>query len=303
MATATGNYVSDNSSLANFQSWTGALFTAIESFGWLQTSDTGQAANPPTAVPSSTYVYRVYKANDSLASTLPIYLKAEVGYSSTSPRIRMTTSTGSNGSGTLTGNVVTSAPWEITNLETNQGSTTFPCYFSGDAGNFRMYMWQSNTVYTGVLFAVARSVNSSGASTSDYFTTLCANAYWGTGAYSGMWQQTISSSYVYPRDIGFVGVGLTSGSGTGYANGTVAAYPIFPHIGKIGNPMLDMMGACAGDISNGSTVSVASMYGSTHTYIAVTDASTGYNQGFATSLNGIPVGSVYQKMALLMRYE
>lgn len=67
--------------------------------------------------------------------------------------------------------------------------------------------------------------------------------------------------------------------------------------------MLDMMGACAGDISNGSTVSVASMYGSTHTYIAVTDASTGYNQGFATSLNGIPVGSVYQKMALLMRYE
>lgn len=304
MATANGNYVSDNSTLANFQSWAGAIHSAITAFGWVQTSDTGQTVPSAAAsVPSNAYNYVIYKANDSLAASMPIYLKFEYGYSSTSPRIRMTVGTSSNGSGTITGNVVSSAPWEITTLESNQGSTTFPCFFSGDAGNFRMYMWQSPVINTGVFFSIARSVNSSGAGTSDYFTVLSASAYYGVGPNTGLWQQTISSSYVYFRENGFIGIGITAGSGTGAASGTVAAYPIFPHIGKIGNPLLDVMGACGSDVADGATVTVASMYGSTHSYIALKSPSTAWQYGFSVAIGKSPTDSIWTLMALLMRYE
>src|SRR6266478_9217496 len=127
MATSTGNSVNDNSSLANFKSWAQAISNAISGFGWVQTGDTGQVNwGSIASVPSSTYVYEIWKANDAAAATLPIYLKIEYGFSATVPRIRMTVGTSSNGSGTITGGVVSSAPWQISILDTNQGGATFP---------------------------------------------------------------------------------------------------------------------------------------------------------------------------------
>lgn len=294
MATATGNYPSDNSSLANFKSWAQAISNAFSTFGWTQTTDTGQVNwSTIAAVPSSTYVYEVWKANDTQASTLPIYVKVEYGFSSTSPRIRMTAGTGSNGSGTITGAVVSSPPWEITSLETNQGATTFPCFFSGDAGEFRMYMWQSTGVSVGVIFVIERSKDSSGNKTTDYFTAASANA----SAVAGANQQSIlSTSLVGNRDTGgIIAPALTTGSGTGAFNGTVAAFPVFPVIGKVGNPMLGLMTVAANDVSDGASVTVTSMYGGTHTFVAASKAVFSQVAGLRLTQS--------TAMAILVRYE
>lgn len=294
MAASTSNLVCDNSTLANFKSWAQAIGTALAAFGWTQTTDTGQVNwSSISTVPSNAYVYEVWKANDTQASTLPIYLKMEYGYSSTTPQLRASTGTGSSGAGVLTGGLLTSAPWTLTNSVVNHGGSTYPCFFSGNAGEFRMYLWQSPAIGIGTVFGVERSKDASGANTTDYFTTLCCtNSTIGSNAYQ---QSTLSATLVGNRETGIIVPCLTNGSGTGAFNGTVASFPVFPVLGKVGNPMLGFQVCAQADVSDGSTVSVASFYAATHTMVAVTgtdiSAALGVRSWNATS------------MALLMRYE
>lgn len=304
MAIATGNYPLDNSTLANFQAWSSAIYNAFIAFGWLQTGDSGQAPNPIAAVPSSAYAYWIFKANDAQASALPIYVKVEIGYSVTSPRIRMTVGTNSSGTGTITGQVCSGAPWEITYvqnftaLEANQGSTAYPCFFSGDAGEFRMYMWQSITIYSGLLFVIERSKNANGAKTPEYYTVLFSTSTSNSLYYAGK-QQSMGISSVGNAELGIITVPLTIGSGTGAAFGTVAALPVFPILGKVGNPMLGLLAACAGDINDGVVVTINDLYGASHQFVGYRgpSASGGLSVIFGERRT---IGTV---MAGLMRYE
>jgi len=287
---ATGNYPSDNSTLANFQSWSSAIYAAFIAFGWELTSDSGQAAYPQSALPNS-WSYWIFKAADTLAAALPIYVKMEFGNGSGSPQIRVSVGTGSDGNGNINGVTCSGLPWPITLYNANCGNSVFPCFFSGDAGNFRMYMWQSATINSATLFGIERSKNSSGADTADYFTVLCCNS---SSAYYA-YQQTILPTIAGNRDTGILGLGVTNGSNSGYFNGSVASFPVFPIFGKCGNPMLGFQTCCALDVIDGSTVTVASLYGSTHTFIAA-------SQGYIQQICGYR-GSSATNMALLMRYE
>ena len=293
MATATGSYVSDNSSLANFQSWTSAIFNAfVTTCGWVQTADTGQAANPPAAVPSSTFVYWIFKANDAQAATLPIFVKLEVGYSATSPQIRVTVGTGSNGSGTITG-AISFNQVILYSLPSNGGATAYPCYFSGDAGEFRMLLWVTNTT-NGQFFAIERSKDSGGNKTTGYFTALRLAA--GSSGQQNQ-QTTVTTSTVANLETNLICcVAGSGGPNTGAYGGTVAAFPVFPLYGQIGNPMLGVMAACGADVADAAMVTVASMYGSTHTYVACKTA--GAFKTFAVA-NQAAAG----QSALLVRYE
>ena len=303
MATATGNYVCDNSSLANFQSWSGAIFNAfVTTCGWLQTADTGQAANPPAAVPSSAYVYWIFKANDAQAATCPIYVKVEVGYSTTQVGIRITVGTGSNGSGTITNIQSGFNAQVITNNGSNmanQGLTAYPCYFSGDAGEFRMLLWATNP-NMGVTesFIIERSKDPSGAKTAEYFTSLYISSGAPSSSLNRHQQTTLASGSTTNFENNIICcLAASNNTGTGAFGGTVAAFPIFPLLGKIGNPILGAMVASASDIGDGATVTVAAMYGGTHTYIACKSvAGCGYQHLGYASTNNNPG-------ALLMRYE
>jgi len=383
--TATGSYVSDNSSFANFKSWATAISAALAAFGWVQSNDTGQvvwtasvmtgnitavalvsgttyrytytaitsgpglrvgmslaitgftggntgnngaalvitslaggagtfdvtnatgvacsgtAASGTTtaqaAVPSSAYVYEIWMSADSpYTGTLPIYLKMAYGYSATSPRIQVSVGTSSNGAGTINGSVIAFAPWTPTTNQANQGATTFPCFFSGTAGEFRMYMWQSSSLTTGVLFGIERSKDSGGSTTASYFTVLFAQNVGGTAGISYAGQQTITASAGAANvDFAWISPSLTSGSGTGIFNGTVAAFPVFPSLGLCGNPMLGWMTCCGNDVSDGSTVTVASLYAGTHTFVAA--------KGTVFSVIAGAKGTSLTPVAILMRFE
>lgn len=305
MATATGNYVCDCSTLINFKSWAQAISAAFAAFGWTQTADSGQVNwTTIVAVPSSTYVYEIWKAADAQATTLPIYLKVEYGFNTSTPRIRITVGTSSDGSGNInstagtTGPAGTPGPWLITNDDTNYGGTTFPCYFSGNAGEFRMYMWSTTSHTPGMVFGIERSKDSSGNNTTAYFTVLTANSLQAYSSTVGNRQQTILSSTLFaPYDFGIHTFGPNV-SGTGAFNGTVAAFPVFPVFGQVGNPMLGFMSAIRADVSDGSQVTVASMYGGTHTYVGCSPSN---GVIFGENINYASLGGYTG--TLLMRYE
>ena len=291
MATATSNRVHDNSSVANFKSWAQAISAAFAAFGWIQAADSGQVNwSSLASVPSNAYVYEIWKANDAQAATLPIFVRVEYGYSATVVRIRVTVGTGSDGSGTINGGVVTSAPWQLTQLETNNGAITYPCYFSGDAGEFRMFLWQNTSSATAVIFGIERAKDSSGAKTADYFTALsaCAQNYNGH-----KFQSVLSASLVAPANTG-VGCWLTAQASltTAAFNSIVAAFPVFPFIGQLGNPMLGYAAAVSADVADGATATISSMYGGTHTYLVGKQGSLGGTQSPFTAT-----------FAVLMRYE
>jgi hypothetical protein len=304
MATATGLYVADNSSLTNFKSWSQSISNAFSTFGWTQTSDTGQVNwSTIVAVPSSNYVYEIWKANDTQASTCPIYVKIEYGFNVSNVAIRLTVGTGSNGSGTITSILAGYSAFIITNNAAtfaNQGITTYNCFFSGDAGEIRVCMWQGLNSPAGMsFFGIERSKDTSGNKTDDYFTVCHCNATTNTGNTAHR-QQTMLKSGLTPGFEGtWIGVGCSTQTNSGSFNSTVAAFPVFPLIGKIGNPMLGLMIACANDILDGATVTVASMYGSTHTYVALKSGGVG-TPGFQSVGMYTNQGT---QMGVLMRYE
>lgn len=313
MSTYTAAVVCDNSSLANFQSWTSLLYTAfVTQLGWVQTSDTGQAANPIAAVPSSTYVYWIFKANDSQASTTPIFVKVELGWSSTSPSIRITVGSGSSGAGVITGSVM--GPYIITagssggvgtdNALANQGGGTYNCYFSGDAGSFRMLMWQNNAAVETIL-GIERSRDTSGNKTTDYVTMLSFCAETASNQATGFVQQTMMDGSVTSREYNAVSFVSSSGYASGAVQteafaGSVAVNQIFPLVGFSGNPMLGFCQAAASDVaeSNGTVVTV-SIYGANHSYLATKNGAIAAGFApFSTTASG-----TFANRAILMLYE
>jgi hypothetical protein len=297
MSTLSGNYVQDNSSLANFQSWTGAIFTAFTTFGWVQTSDTGQAANPIASVPSNAYVYWIFKANGTNAGSCPIYVKLSLGFSSTVPAVLLTVGTGSNGSGTITGSVLTNAP--IGPSFANRGATVYTCYWSGNADNFRMYMWSNGgTSATGLVWVIDRSKNSSGVDTADYFTVMVIGTPTPINVNTATQQSIIVSPVSVSSQRDFACTTYNSNAAnTGFLSGTVAAYPFFPDIGKVGNPLLGLMQVFYGDVADATSCSVLSMYGATHTYISAKDPSGG------SCFSRYAAGNATGTAALLVQYE
>lgn len=276
MTTHTASLVYDNSSIANFKAWGSGISAGIAAIGWVQTADTGQVNWTTIAtVPSSTFVYEIWRANDALQSSAPIFIKVWYGFSTTVPRLQLSAGTSSDGAGNITGTQLTSAPWVITGLSTNQGATTFPCFFSGNTGNLYMYLWSTatNSPATPMILAIERAKNASGTDVGTYFTVATLNSVTST---TQALQQTITTSGVGLRDNGILCLSLTNGAGTGNVLGSVAAYPVFPNIGKVGNPLLGLMTVAAVDIANGATVTVTSMYGGTHTYVGALP-STGFN--------------------------
>jgi hypothetical protein len=155
-------------------------------------------------------------------------------------------------------------------------------------------MWSSSTVNVGAIFGIERSKDSSGNKSTDYFTALSV----GTNSNGGNQQTILSASLIGNHENSVINAAPTGGSATGAFNGTVAAFPLFPVLGKIGNPMLGFMCAAANDVAEASTVTVASMYGSTHTYVAAYGGTS--TQSISNNLKKNVNATL---MAMLLRYE
>lgn len=109
-----------------FRDWVQKMHDLFAAIDLVQTSDTGQIDIPsasPTLTNSGIYGYEMYRFDDELQSTNPIFVKVEYGSrvgSAHGPYMRFTVGTGTDGAGTITGLYLTNWSNSNTSWNTNQ---------------------------------------------------------------------------------------------------------------------------------------------------------------------------------------
>jgi hypothetical protein len=279
MATSQQFLVCDSSTLANFKAWAQAISAFFATATWTQSTDTGQVNwSTIASVPGSgAYVYEVWQPNDGLTT---FYVKIEYGNAGTAaqPSIRLTISTSTNGAGTATGFIVGPVNTQTTGIASN-ATTSYECDFSGAAGRIGAMMWRNGTGNDQQLFAIERSINSSGAYTNAYVTLWTAginNA--GAGTNTDFSQRSlllaVGAAPNLPNNSG-PGQGgwtvrlaqVTSGTTNAASfNGSIPFDTPAPMIGYFDFPCTVVGCACPGDFSEGVPFSVT-LYGAARTFM------------------------------------
>lgn len=203
MTTATIVSTIDHTSDATFRVWVAEIITNLLAVGLTQTTDTGQI-NTSTVVrgasANTAAGYAVFRFNDTLQSTAPIFFKLEFGNGTTpatDPAIWITVGTGSNGSGTITGTTTGRCPVgqnATPSTKVNPYVSRF-CYAAGASQGIcwmRFKAFGANATGAAIgFFVIARSTNSSGACTADAYM-LITN---GLAAASGVLNSQFPATY------------------------------------------------------------------------------------------------------------
>lgn len=118
---------------AEFRAWGLAVSTALGAIGLTQTSDTGQINWTTVATPagaSASQGYEIWRFNDTLQATKPLFFKIEYGSggAATSPAIWMTVGAGSDGAGTITGAAIMTRAQKTFNSGVATAFTSYFCY-------------------------------------------------------------------------------------------------------------------------------------------------------------------------------
>jgi hypothetical protein len=112
---------------ALFRVWGKFISDSLTAGGWAKTADTGQIDWSTVAKPGAATTVAGYEIRLSNDAFTDIYMKIEYGsgYSATTPGMWITTGTGSNGSGTLTGTVSTRfTPYTAMGAQANKVEVT-----------------------------------------------------------------------------------------------------------------------------------------------------------------------------------
>lgn len=127
---------------AEFRAWGLQLSTALQACGLVKTTDTGQVnwATVTRAGVSANAGYEIYRFDDPLQSTRPIFLRFDFGTAGTTstPRLMFTIGTGTNGAGTITGTI--QATTQVTRTTPPNASGTTYVTHSVASGYF-MLAW------------------------------------------------------------------------------------------------------------------------------------------------------------------
>lgn len=166
MALETFSAAMTNATDAQFREWGKAISDSLQAVGIVKTADSGQidwaAVSAPTAA-NTQMGYEIYRFNDTLQSTAPVFIKLSFGSgSSTSyPALWISVGTGSNGSGTITGEMLP----EQQNYA-YASSTAVTHYISGSSNRFVIAIQGSSSGYH-IVLTMERTHDSSGSDTSN----------------------------------------------------------------------------------------------------------------------------------------
>ena len=172
-----------------FRAWGAAINTALAATGLVQTSDTGQINWATVSASGSTSTdvgYEVWRFNDALQSTAPIFFKLVYGTGSGSQRARIVMSavgTATNGAGTLSVPNAASASFSLNTLVGGGSvdSTARTSYAAGDGSGVAVAFFpESSAASQRGGFVIDRFRDSSGAATADGFVVLTIGSSTGT---------------------------------------------------------------------------------------------------------------------------
>lgn len=161
---------------SNFQAWGSELNAKFAAVGMVQTADTGQINWSTVAIPGAANTaagYEIWKLSSG-----NLYFKIEYGTGQTVaiPSMWITVGTGSNGSGTLTGQLNTRAAMGASNAAITNTSTNYQSYLCATANYFGL-SWKIGSASTANMprqfTAVAQTVDATGTATSaGYYSAL-----------------------------------------------------------------------------------------------------------------------------------
>lgn len=287
-----------NASDAQFRAWGSAISAKIVASGFTVTGDTGQinwaSVTAPVAINTS-QGYELYTFADTLQATAPITFKIEYGSGASSannPSLWLTFGTGSNGTGTITGNASTRVQIYTTAYATNALS----CYWSGSTSHFMAALYCAGTGASSSITSIVsfeRTKDYTGADTSQgvqmvYKPTTNGNTY-----HQHSWDRALGTGSIDTS----LGMLLPPGT-TGKTGLQTAVYPIMQNItsaasagtGPFINPPVNILGYFQPDLTTGSTIAF-DIYGTSHTYMPI---------GTLTAPTTFRTGGA---VALLTRYE
>lgn len=261
---------------AEFRAWIQGVDAALVACGLVATADTGQL-DPTTASKPATASFaggRMYRFNDALQATKPIFVKVFFGVSGTSfniPMLAVQVGTATNGANVLGGIVAPSRTLQVTTVPT--AAETRNTYVSGDmAGNARIALtsgvdtaFASNAYNRVSGFSVERSKNAAGVDTGEAVHIQ----WWATT--SGQHQSFSFTGLTPAIEATLPCVSPTQSMAAG---ADVGLAPVFPIFGKILPPLLSLMGYWNGDLQGLVGVPV-NIYGVDHNYLPMSTNSNG----------------------------
>lgn len=244
--------------------------------------------------------YEIWKSNDALSSTNPLYFKivyAQYAQTSTpnTPMIFFQFGSATDGAGNITLNynwnagpglgttAFAAATGPVSSLSSDTVTTTpmtgsglWESDFSGASGRFTALLWRTFNVTAStpcMVINIERSKDNSGNDTDAYWTVIVhmstvANNYGsfqqsifkpGTGSL-GIIQAPQGSTTLLPP------ITTLSCAFAQTLSNQIPFLPVFPMVGYVGNPMLNVISMKAGDAAEGNIVT-ATFYGTTHPYL------------------------------------
>jgi hypothetical protein len=296
MTTASWSTVLDQTSDAAFRTWGLELNTKFSAVGMVQTADTGQinwTTVTRAAVINTAAGYEIWKLSSG-----NLYFKIEYGTGNTQPTIPslwLTTGTGSNGSGTLTGQLSTRI--QVGKVATTIGSTStnYQSYLCATANYFGL-SWKIGSATTAnmprAFMAVAQTVDSTGTATSVGFFQFSN----GTLASTPTYQSVATTAGVTGASIsvnnfmlvpGINGVPANSLDGAGNNQAFLWWFNILGTTPMI--PLLHLGGVLATDLIVGNTATMTLVGSTSHTYI---DAGSSLIQDAGSEIAGANLGVI-----------
>jgi hypothetical protein len=276
MTTASWSTVLDQTSDAAFRTWGLELNTKFSAVGMVQTADTGQinwTTVTRAAVINTAAGYEIWKLSSG-----NLYFKIEYGTGNTQPTIPslwLTTGTGSNGSGTLTGQLSTRIQVGKTASAITSTSTNYQSYLCATANYFGL-SWKIGSATTAnmprAFMAVAQTVDSTGTATSiGYFQTVNTTSaslptYQNVATTAGVTGASISVNN-FMLVPGISGTPANSLDGAGNNQAFLWWFNIFGTAPM--TPLLHLGGVLATDLIVGNTATMTLVGSISHTYIDV----------------------------------
>jgi|GEM_PF-5465204 len=320
MATANPTLTFDSTSDANFRAWGSGISSALQTCGLVQTTDTGQINWTTVTRTNVAYSgggienvvgYEIYKFNDSLQATVPVFIKIEYGYIGddnashsarviTAPVLFITVSNATNGAGAMNGTLlsgrtrVAGGTPESVGSSTADGSgttaTPSPCFFSGNGSYINIALGVTTVAqptYSSVagqthyssfpaILTIERSLNTDGSINNNGVYLLTSK--WTT---SDITPPTVPvpTSQMLSYSLGaapvdsFWPIGWPGqGFGSGTFNATVSLWPMMGYTGAAFQGSA-MLGIYNSDIACGTVISTT-VLGNTHSYVSLAGIST-----------------------------
>lgn len=298
MTTASWSTVVDQSTDAGFRAWGSELSAKIALVGAVQTADTGQInwTTVTRAAVNTMAGYEIWRLSGSA-----LFLKIEYGSAgaTASPAFNFTVGTGSNGSGTLTGQLSTRTLCTL-NGSPNSLVTAFQSYLCATASFFGL-AWKVSAGVAATLgcpfihFCTGLTVDGAGAPTSIGFYTLRGFADSTTGPRSAALQTVRTAAPAVTRGQGSsycVIPGAPPTSSDGVNNQAYLHWLDTPAV----QPALYTATILQGELNIGNTVSLTLVGSTPHTYICIENA-------LSSTYVSHDSGNQGPKSALIMLWE